>query len=295
MGYDTNRRDRSAKAKAKPVKPLEKPEMIQSQETEIPSVSAEATPARQTSERTPTPNGEKNTKNTKNAKEAITIINGVEEEKENNNIKKKKEKNAELGEVESSAPRSRRDMVEDTIHCWSQALVSAVAGVVLIFTFLLRLIGVSGGSMQNTLYTGDRLVVLNAPLCNFKAGDVVVINDYNAELNETLVKRIIAVGGQTIDIDFLSGTVYVDGEALDEPYVKEPTYINNGTEFPLTLEEDEVFVMGDNRNHSTDSRSVKLGPVKIGYLQGKAVLLLSPGPHPDTGEREWSRIGWLYR
>ncbi len=183
--------------------------------------------------------------------------------------------------------------MEDTLHCWSQALVSAVAGVVLIFTFLMRLIGVSGGSMQDTLYTGDRLLVLNAPLCSFKAGDVVVINDYNAELDETLVKRIIAVGGQTVDIDLLNGVVYVDGEALDEPYVKEPTFTSNGTEFPLTLAEDEVFVMGDNRNHSTDSRSTKLGPVKIGYLQGKALMLLSPGPNPDTQKREWSRIGWL--
>ena len=164
------------------------------------------------------------------------------------------------------------ETLEGMIYCWAQALITAVVSVVLLFTFAVRLIGVSGPSMQDTLYTGDRLLVLNAAYCDFKAGDVVVINDYNAELSDTLVKRIIAVGGQTVDIDFSTGTVYVDGQELDEPYIKEPTYTTDGTVFPLTLAEDEVLVMGDNRNHSTDSRSPKLGPVKRGYLQGKAVF-----------------------
>ena len=183
------------------------------------------------------------------------------------------------------------ETLEGMIYCWAQALITAVVSVVLLFTFAVRLIGVSGPSMQDTLYTGDRLLVLNAAYCDFKAGDVVVINDYNAELSDTLVKRIIAVGGQTVDIDFSTGTVYVDGQELDEPYIKEPTYTTDGTAFPLTLAEDEVLVMGDNRNHSTDSRSPKLGPVKRGYLQGKAVFLLMPGRTPDTDKSDWSRVG----
>ena len=183
------------------------------------------------------------------------------------------------------------ETLEGMIYCWAQALITAVVSVVLLFTFAVRLIGVSGPSMQDTLYTGDRLLVLNAAFCDFKAGDVVVINDYNAELSDTLVKRIIAVGGQTVDIDFSTGTVYVDGQELDEPYIKEPTYTTDGTVFPLTLAEDEVLVMGDNRNHSTDSRSPKLGPVKRGYLQGKAVFLLMPGRTPDTDKSDWSRVG----
>ena len=183
------------------------------------------------------------------------------------------------------------ETLEGMLYCWAQALITAVVSVVLLFTFAVRLIGVSGPSMQDTLYTGDRLLVLNAAYCDFKAGDVVVINDYNAELSDTLVKRIIAVGGQTVDIDFSTGTVYVDGQELDEPYIKEPTYTTDGTVFPLTLAEDEVLVMGDNRNHSTDSRSPKLGPVKRGYLQGKAVLLLMPGRTPDTDKSDWSRVG----
>jgi len=180
---------------------------------------------------------------------------------------------------------------ENMVYCWAQALTTAVVGVVLLFTFAIRLIGVSGPSMQNTLYTGDRLLVLNAMFCNFQQGDVVVINDYNAELNETIVKRIIAVGGQTVDIDFENGIVYVDGVELEEPYIKEPTYTEDGTVFPLTLAEDEIFVMGDNRNHSTDSRSSRLGAIKEGYVQGKAMLLLSPGKTPDTQKCDWSRIG----
>lgn len=177
------------------------------------------------------------------------------------------------------------------LYCWAQAAVTAVVGVILLFTFGVRLISVNGPSMQDTLYTGDQLLVLNAMFCDFKAGDVVVINDYNAELSDTLVKRIIAVGGQTVDIDFTTGAVYVDGTLLDEPYIKEPTYSPEGVAFPLTLAEDEVFVMGDNRNHSTDSRDTRLGPVNEGYLQGKALLLVTPGETPDTGKSDWGRVG----
>lgn len=183
------------------------------------------------------------------------------------------------------------EKLENIVYDWARSLAAAVVSVVLLFAFGVRLIGVSGPSMQDTLYTGDRLVVLGSLLSGFEAGDVVVVNDYNAELSETIVKRIIAVGGQTVDIDFASGVVYVDGEALEEPYIKEPTYTTEGTEFPLTLAEDEVFIMGDNRNHSTDSRSPKLGPVKRGYLQGKAVFLLMPGRTPDTDKSDWSRVG----
>lgn len=197
----------------------------------------------------------------------------------------------DAGELQETEEKKEPESWESTAYCCAQALITAVVGVVVLFTFFIRLIGVSGGSMQDTLYTGDRLLVLNSIFCDFQPGDVVVVNDYNAGLNETLVKRIVAVGGQTVDIDFDAGIVYVDGQALDEPYAKEPTYKSEGTQFPLTLAEDEVFVMGDNRNHSTDSRSDQLGPVKEGYLQGKALLLLLPGATPDTDKRDWSRVG----
>ena len=197
----------------------------------------------------------------------------------------------EIAEQEISDGQT--ESIEETVYDWAKCLVSAVVGVVLIFTFLVRLIGVSGGSMQNTLYTGDRLLMLNSVLCDFEQGDIVVVNAFNAALNETIIKRIIAVGGQTVDIDFMTGTVYVDGVALEEPYVKEPTYTTDGTVFPLTLEEDEFFVMGDNRNASTDSRSLWLGPVKRDYLQGKAIFLLIPGKTESTRKMDWSRVGFI--
>ena len=197
-------------------------------------------------------------------------------------------------EVQAEEEKEKRaERLENSAYDWAKCLISAVVGVVLLFTFGVRLIGVNGPSMQDTLYTGDRILVLNAMFCDFQAGDVVVVNAYNAELDETLVKRIVAVGGQTVDIDFAAGVVYVDGVALDEPYVKELTYTTEGTEFPLTLAEDEVFIMGDNRNHSTDSRSYRLGPVNVGYLQGKALILVVPGKTPDTNRRDWGRIGLI--
>lgn len=197
-----------------------------------------------------------------------------------------------MDEEQASASK-RADALENTIYEWARCLVSAVVGVVLLFVFVVRLIGVSGGSMQNTLYTGDRLLVLNSLFCNFEQGDIVVVNAYNADLDETIIKRIIAVGGQTIDIDFASGIVFVDGEPLDEPYVKELTYTTDGTQFPLTLAEDEYFVMGDNRNRSTDSRSFQLGPVKEDYIQGEAFFLLIPGKSADTDKMDWSRFGFI--
>lgn len=208
------------------------------------------------------------------------------------------DENKELALEEESGESGAREPsgAELSIYTWVQALVTAVVGVVLLFTFGVRLISVNGPSMQDTLYTGDELLILNSMYCDFKAGDVVVINDYNAmePLSETLVKRIVAVGGQTVDVDFAAGEVYVDGEPLDEPYIKEPTYEAEGLEFPVTLAEDEVFVMGDNRNHSSDSRDYRLGPVKTGYLQGKVLLLLVPGKTPDTEKADWSRIGVIH-
>lgn len=204
----------------------------------------------------------------------------------------KKNENETENETETEKGKKKEpESFESVAYCWAQALTAAVVGVVVLFTFVVRLIGVSGPSMQDTLYTGDRLLVLNSLFCEYRPGDVVVINDYNAELNETLVKRIIAVGGQTVDVNFDTGAVYVDGVELVEPYIKELTYKSDGTAFPLTLKEDEVFVMGDNRNHSTDSRSDRLGPIQTGYLQGKALYVVIPGVNPDTEKSDWSRLG----
>ena len=174
---------------------------------------------------------------------------------------------------------------------WVQALVYSVLAVVVIFTFGIRLIGVEGHSMVPTLQEGDRLLVANPMFYNdFKYGDIVVLTK-ESFLSEPIVKRVIAVGGQTVDIDFDSGSVYVDGVLLKEDYINELTFTTDGTEFPVTVPEGSVFVMGDNRNHSNDSRDVKLGTVDTRHMIGKAVAVIFPGKDEITEKRDFGRIG----
>lgn len=176
---------------------------------------------------------------------------------------------------------------------WVQALVCSVLAVVLLFTFGARLIGVDGHSMVPTLQDGDRLLVLNSMLCGgYEPGDIVVLRK-ESFLPTPIVKRVVATEGQVVDIDFGSGVVYVDGRRLHEDYINEPTFTPEGTEFPLTVPEGCVFVMGDNRNHSTDSRSAQLGTIDRRYIIGRAVFLALPGPDAVTGVRDYGRIGGI--
>ena len=162
-----------------------------------------------------------------------------------------------------------RDLYE-----WVQSLVGSVLVVVAIFTFVIRMMGVDGHSMLNTLQHGDRLLVVNSMLYHdYKYGDIVILRKNGVFDDDPIVKRVIAVEGQTVDIDFAEGIVYVDGEALEEDYIREPTYTAEGTEFPLTVPEGSIFVMGDNRNGSSDSRDYRLGTVDTRYVIGKAAFL----------------------
>lgn len=177
---------------------------------------------------------------------------------------------------------------------WVQALVCSVLTVVLILTFAMRIVRVSGESMRETLQDQDMLVVLNNWLCGgYEPGDIVILQRDDFYGGEPIVKRVIATEGQTVDIDFDAGVVYVDGAALEEPYTREPTWTQEGTEFPLTVPEGCVFVMGDNRNDSDDSRDSALGPVDTRCVLGRALLLAVPGPTADTEQRDWSRVGIL--
>ena len=181
-----------------------------------------------------------------------------------------------------------RDLYE-----WIQALVCSVLAVVLLFTFVIRLIGVDGSSMEPTLKHGDRLLVLNSLVYNdYQYGDIVVLRK-DTFLQEPVVKRVIATENQTVDIDFSTGSVYVDGKLLKEDYVNELTFTDEGTEFPLTVPEGSIFVMGDNRNHSTDSRDTRLGTVDARYVIGKAVVLGFPGTGENAyaEQRDFGRIG----
>lgn len=179
-----------------------------------------------------------------------------------------------------------RDLYE-----WVQALVCSVLTVVVLFTFFVRLIGVDGHSMVPTLQHGDRMLVLNSMFYNdYQYGDIVVLTK-EGFFGAPIVKRVIAVGGQTVDIDFTSGSVYVDGKLLKEDYINELTFTSEGMKFPLTVPEGSIFVMGDNRNHSDDSRNDKLGTVDTRYVIGKAFVLAFPGPDQITEKRDFGRIG----
>ena len=183
-----------------------------------------------------------------------------------------------------------RDLYE-----WIQSLVGSVLVVVAIFTFGIRMLGVDGHSMLNTLQHGDRLMVVNPIFYHdYKYGDIVILRKTGVFDNEPIVKRVIATGGQTVDIDFNEGVVYVDGEALEEDYIREPTYTAEGTEFPLTVPEGSIFVMGDNRNGSSDSRDYRLGTVDTRYVIGKAAVLIFPGPDSETEKRDFKRIGVIW-
>ena len=180
------------------------------------------------------------------------------------------------------------------LYEWTQALVCSVLAAVLLFAFAARVVGVSGGSMRNTLQNGDLLLVVNGLLCGgYRQGDVVIAAKQSFEYGEPIVKRVIATEGQTVDIDFGAGVVYVDGQALEEPYIREATHLDLGMEYPFTVPEGCVFLMGDNRNGSRDSRAPELGAVDTRCLIGRAVFLLLPGKTADLDLREWDRIGTL--
>ena len=189
--------------------------------------------------------------------------------------------------------RKRARLPGRELYEWAQALVCSVLTVVVVFTFAIRLIGVDGHSMVPTLQDGDRLMVLSSALCGgFRQGDIVVLRK-ESFLPEPIIKRIIATEGQTVDIDFSSGAVFVDGRQLHEDYILERTFLAEGTVFPLTVPEGCVFVMGDNRNNSNDSRDARLGAVDERYIIGRAVFLAFPGRDAVTGMREYGRIGGI--
>ena len=191
--------------------------------------------------------------------------------------------------AEKQAEEKKQDLYE-----WLRTLICVVLATVLLFTFVIRVVRVDGESMRETLQDQDILLVLSDHLCGtYQAGDIVVLSKETFENGAPIVKRVVATEGQTVDIDFHAGVVYVDGEALDEDYVREPTWTPEGLEFPVTIPEDHVFVLGDNRNASSDSRHADLGPIDERMVIGKAVFLALPGKTADLGEREWSRVGLI--
>ena len=185
-------------------------------------------------------------------------------------------------------PRNWKQSVLLYVH----DLMCMLLMVMLLFLVVFRVILVTGDSMFTTLWDGDYLLLVSELFCGDpEPGDIVVISKQSFDNGSPIVKRVIATEGQTVDIDFESGTVYVDGKALREPYIHNETTNEEGTVFPLTVAENCIFVLGDNRAVSLDSRSPQIGQIDRREVLGKALCLIIPGTHHGQLLPDYSRIG----
>ncbi len=159
------------------------------------------------------------------------------------------------------------------VYEWIEALLFSVVIILLLFIFVFRTVGVWGPSMEPTLYTDEQIFVSHL-FYTPAYGDVVVTTQPNAE-NKPLVKRVIALSGQTVNMD-VSGNIYVDDVRLDEPYIAEPNLVMGNISYPVKVPEGHVFVMGDNRNHSSDSRFHEIGMIDQRYILGRVIVRFAP-------------------
>ncbi len=160
------------------------------------------------------------------------------------------------------------------IYDWVSAGLFALSVIVILMTFCFRLVNVDGSSMLQTLQNGNKVIVTGLDY-NPEVGDIIVIS-HGAELDKALVKRIIAVEGQTVDINSETGEVSVNNIVLDEPYINGKTVAEGDMEFPLQVTEGNVFVLGDNRPISKDSRYKEVGLIDKDSIIGKVQLRIYP-------------------
>ncbi len=172
-------------------------------------------------------------------------------------------------------PRRTRGRWMVAVYEWVEAGLLAAIVVLLVFTCLLRTATVSGPSMSPTLQSGDRVLILQLGCHDPDYGEIVVI-DRTPAGQPPIIKRVIGKAGDIIDIDFHAGEVWRNGALLEEPYIREPTLTRWDVQFPLEVPEGHLFVMGDNRNRSADSRSSQIGLVDVRRVMGKAVFRFYP-------------------
>jgi signal peptidase I len=162
------------------------------------------------------------------------------------------------------------------LYEWAESIVFALAIVVLAFTFVLRTVGVSGPSMMNTLQNGDKVVIFDINYTP-RQGDIIVLST-KAVKDAPIIKRVVAVGGQTVNIDYAADKVYVDGKVFNAP-IKDPMIPPVSgplTKLPVKIPAGCVFVMGDNRNISYDSRYSAIGIIQDRDIIGHAVFRIMP-------------------
>ena len=157
-------------------------------------------------------------------------------------------------------------------------IAAVVIAVIVVFNLLFRVIFVDGESMMPTLENGDWIAACRP--ATVKRGDIVITNTNNVH-HARLIKRVIAFGGETVDIDRETGTVYIDGAALEEPYLADKTIRGGDVSFPLTVPQGCVFLLGDNRQNSVDSRYQEIGCIPLEDIIGPVLVRLLPAP-PDA-------------
>ena len=194
------------------------------------------------------------------------------------------EENKVIPETDATDVKTKKAEEKTDLFDWVQCVVAALLICILVFIFVGRTVSVSGPSMESTLFSGERVLISNL-FYTPKQGDIVVANDTtqsSVELlhGDAIIKRVIATEGQTVDIDYDNNVVYIDGEPLEEDYILEemrwPVWSSAMMETHFEVPEGEVFLMGDNRNGSTDSRHEMLGCVNEGHLLGRAAFVLFP-------------------
>ncbi len=190
---------------------------------------------------------------------------------------------------QASEKMAKGSFVQEVLEI-AETMILSVFVVLIVFTYLCRPVTVDGRSMNPTLLDSDKLVMYRL-FYEPKKGDIVVVNNHNGNLlnkegkvissgyslNECIIKRVVAVAGDELDIDFEAGVVSINGEPLEEDYINDLTHNNDGAfEYPITIPEGYIFVMGDNRNHSTDSRSSAVGLISVKDVLGRTFFRYYP-------------------
>ncbi len=181
---------------------------------------------------------------------------------------------------------------QQSVVLYFHDLAYLLAFIMVLFLLVFRIVVVDGTSMNRTLLHGDYVLLLsNVFYPQPENGDIIVLSKNSYDDGAPIVKRVIATEGQTVDINFETGAVYVDGVELDEPYINTRTNTTGGTQFPLVVDEGCIFVMGDNRNKSKDSRYPEIGIIDEREVLGKAIFLVFPGTNRGEYQADFSRIG----
>lgn len=194
--------------------------------------------------------------------------------------------------MESEEMREQNTGWKESIVLYLHDVIRTMIVILLVFLLIFRVIVVTGSSMYTTLCDGDYILLLSNLFYREPArGDIVVISKKSYDNGAPIVKRVIATEGQVVDIDSENGVVYVDDVPLSEDYTRGHTAVRDGVDYPVVVNEGCIFVMGDNRGVSKDSRSPDIGQIDKREILGRAIFLFLPGTHYGEVTRDFDRIG----